>query len=222
MRERSTITVEAPSKVKILQATIAALLIAIVILFTVVLPAEYAFDPLGTGTALGLTGLAETGADAAVSAPGAGAGSAPTSEAPVMKGAFIAQPSRYKIDSREIKLESGAGIEIKYHMEKGAGMVYSWTATPKELLFFEFHAEPDTKPAGAPADYYESYEKDDQVGKSESHGTFIAPSTGIHGWFWENQTGVPVTVKLVTAGFYDQVVRYDNGARVPMQPMDPK
>jgi hypothetical protein len=68
-----------------------------------------------------------------------------------------------------------------------------------------------------------SYEKDDQVGKSESYGTFIAPSTGIHGWFWENQTGVPVTIKLVTAGFYDYIVRYDGGIRLPpLMPADPR
>ncbi len=98
-------------------------------------------------------------------------------------------------------------------MEKGAGMVYSWTATPKELIFYEFHAEPDVKPAGASEDYYESYEKDDQVGKSQSNGTFIAPNTGIHGWFWENQTGVPVTIKLVTAGFYDYIMDYTGGVK---------
>jgi hypothetical protein len=210
MTERNGTVLEAPSKVRILQATIVAMLVAMVVLFTAILPAEYGFDPLGTGAALGLTDLAEAGADSAAGAP-------------VLTNSFIAQPSGYKVDSREIPLESGQGIEIKYHMEAGAGMVYSWTVTPKELLFYELHAEPDEKPAGAPEDYYLSYEKDDQVGKSESYGTFIAPSTGIHGWFWENQTGVPVTIKLVTAGFYDYIVRYDGGIRLPpLMPADPR
>ena len=63
-----------------------------------------------------------------------------------MKGAFIAQPKRYKIDSREIKLAAGEGVEIKYNMKKGAGLIYSWSASDK--LLFEFHGEPNVKPAG--------------------------------------------------------------------------
>ena len=86
----------------------------------------------------------------------------------------MAQPESYKVDSRELKLGIGEGMEIKYHMPKGSGMVYSWKATGNVL--FEFHGEPDVKPVGASEDYYESYEKDD-VGKKESHGMFTAPCT---------------------------------------------
>jgi hypothetical protein len=218
MMNTSATPMESASKAKILQATVIAMAVAIVLLFTAVLPAEYGIDPTGAGAALGLTGLAAAG----VEDPGGVATAGPVIEAPTIKGAFIAQPTGYKIDSREIPLESGQGVEIKYHMEKGAGMVYSWTATPKELIFYEFHAEPDEKPAGASEDYYESYEKDDQVGVSESHGTFIAPNTGIHGWFWENQTGVPVTIKLVTAGFYDYIMDYTGGMKKVVMPQDPK
>ena len=46
-----------PSKQKLAKATIVAALVAIVILFVAVLPAEYGIDPLGTGAALGLTSL---------------------------------------------------------------------------------------------------------------------------------------------------------------------
>ena len=166
---------------------------------------------------MGLTGLAAAGEETGTTTSG------PVLEAPTIKGTFVSQPKRYKIDSREIKLGLGEGVEIKYHMEKGAGMVYSWIVSPaNEKVFYEFHAEPDEKPAGAGEDYYESYELDDQVGKSESHGTFIAPNTGIHGWFWENATGVPVTVKLVTAGFYDYIVDYTSGIALPVEPADPK
>lgn len=212
----------AHSKSKIFQATLIAMAIAGVLLLVAVLPAEYGIDPLGAGKALGLTSLAEAGTDAAAALAAGGGTTGPVLEAPTIKGAFIPQPNGYKIDSREIKLESGDGVEIKYHMEKGAGMVYSWIVTPKELVFYEFHAEPDEKPAGAGEDYYESYDLDDQVGKSEYHGTFIAPNTGIHGWFWENQTGVPVTIKLVTAGFYDYIIDYTSGIALPVQPADPQ
>jgi hypothetical protein len=85
-------------------------------------------------------------------------------------------------------------------MERGAGMVYSWKSNGP--VMFEFHGEPDQKPD---PDYYDSYELDDTVGKTESHGAFTAPSTGIHGWFWENKGDQVVNVVLHTAGFYDSV-----------------
>lgn len=222
MMNTSETPIEVASKGKLLQATTIAIAVALVLLFAAILPAEYGIDPTGIGAKLGLTGLAASGVESGTAAEG-GEAAGPVIQAPTIKGTFVAQPKRYKIDSREITLGFGEGVEIKYHMEKGAGMVYSWTVTPaNEKVFYEFHAEPDEKPAGAGEDYYESYEKDDQVGRSDQHGTFIAPNTGIHGWFWENQTGVPVTVKLVTAGFYDYIVDYSQGIAMPVQPADPK
>jgi hypothetical protein len=221
MMNTNAAPMEGPSKGRLLQATAIAVAVALALLFTIILPAEYGIDPTGIGARLGLTGLAAAGVESAATAGDAAAG--PVIEAPTIKGTFIAQPKRYKIDSREIKLGLGEGVEIKYHMEKGAGMVYSWMVTPpNEVVFYEFHAEPDEKPVGAGDDYYESYELDNKVGKSQSHGTFIAPNTGIHGWFWENATGVPVTVTLVTAGFYDYIVDYTSGIALPVQPADPK
>ena len=47
-------TDELPSSAQLLRSTIIALVAAIVILVTVILPAEYAIDPTGIGRALGL------------------------------------------------------------------------------------------------------------------------------------------------------------------------
>ena len=47
----------APSKQSLLKATGVALVVAIIVLTTAVLPAEYGIDPLGTGKALGLSGI---------------------------------------------------------------------------------------------------------------------------------------------------------------------
>ena len=99
-------------------------------------------------------------------------------------------------------------------------MVYSWTANRN--VQYELHGEPDVKPAGAGEDYFESYEKDDAEGKKESHGTFTAPSTGIQGWFWDNESGGPVTVKLVTAGFYDYILQNKDDVKTRLRPTDPK
>ena len=212
---------QAPSKGQILKATLLAIVVAMVISFTVVLPAEYGIDPLHTGAALGLLTLSKTPAAPANSRSAAPAGRAAVEEeAPVIKGVFVSQPGRYKVDSRELILGVGDGIEIKYHMQKGSGMVYSWTANRK--VQYEFHGEPDVKPAGAGEDYFESYQKDDAAGQSESHGTFTAPSTGIEGWFWDNESDGPVTIKLVTSGFYDYILQNKDDVKTRLQPSDPK
>jgi len=224
----SITAVEAPSKKQILAASGLAALIAVIIFFTIVMPAELGKDPIHTGAALGLMNLskpvsaAATAAtatiDATPAAPTLEAGAA--GEAPTIKGTFVAQPDGYKIDSRELKLGPGEGLEIKYHMQKGAGMVYSWTANAKVL--YEFHGEPDVKPAGATEDYFESYEKDDAVGKKQSNGTFTSPSTGIQGWFWDNESRAPVTVKLFTAGFYDYILQNKDDVKTRLQPTELK
>ncbi len=214
-------TLESPSQRQILRATGIAILIAAIICVTIVLPAEYGIDPLHTGAALGLLSLSKATANAAPAATAVSVAEAPAEiQAPVIKGVFVSQPGSYKVDSRELTLGPGEGIEIKYHMQKGSGMVYSWTANRN--VEYEFHGEPDVKPAGAGEDYFESYEKDDAQGKKESHGTFTAPSTGIQGWFWDNESPAPVTIKLVTAGFYDYILQNKDDVKTRLQPTDPK
>jgi hypothetical protein len=51
-------------------------------------------------------------------------------------------------------------------------------------------------PTRNPKDYYDSYELDNTVGRDQSNGWFTAPSTGIHGWFWENKGDKEVELHL--------------------------
>ncbi len=189
--ENNTPKVEAPSMTTIVKATVVALVVAAIVLFTTILPAEYGIDPLGAGAALGLVNLS--------TAEGADAGATP---APVQSGVSVTQPNIYKVDSRDFEIYPGEGFEFKYRMEKGAVMVYSWKADGK--LESEFHGEPDVKPN---KDYYESYDLD-KVGREQSFGSFTAPSTGIHGWFWENRGFKAVKLRLTTAGFYSAGKQY--------------
>jgi len=206
IEEKNLPAVEARSKGAIVKATIIALAVALLILFTAVLPAEYGVDPLKTGKALGLTGLSKAADTTA-------AGRA----TPVQTGIFTAQPKIYKVDSEDLSLLPGEGVEIKYHMLKGAGMVYAWKATGK--VMFEFHGEPDQKPK---PDYFESYELDDKVGQDHSYGAFTAPSTGIHGWFWQNKEKKPVQIHLTTAGFYDSAKMLADGEAEELTSEDAK
>jgi hypothetical protein len=187
---------EAPSKAAILKATAIALAAALVILFVAVLPAEYGIDPLHTGRLLGLTGISK----AAEPAPAAARAT------PAATGIYKSETATYKVDSEDLALTPGEGVEIKYHMQKGAAMLYAWKATGP--VQFEFHGEPDQKPN---KDYFESYELENKVGRDHSYGSFTAPTTGIHGWFWENKTKKEVMIHLTTAGFYDSAKMYSDG-----------
>src|SRR5437016_1462714 len=118
-------SLDAPSKSAILKATGVALVVALLFLFVAVLPAEYGIDPLKTGKILGLTGISAGVSDnnakgRAVVTPAAG-----------QSGGNTPQPRIYKVDSQDFQLRPGEGVEMKYHMEKGAGMVYAWKADGK-------------------------------------------------------------------------------------------
>jgi hypothetical protein len=232
---KNSMQADAPSTRTLLTATAVAFVAAAAILMAFVLPAEYGIDPLRTGRALGLTDLAtatgqpEKPAAAAASSPPAGQTRtfinpvlvpSPTGDAPTMRDAFIAQPGPFQFDSREITMAPAEGLEIKYNMKKGAGLVYSWTASA--TLSYEFHGEPDVKPKGREGtDYYESYELNDKTGDTHGYGTFVAPSTGIHGWFWENKSDKPVTLKLVSSGFFDWIMQNRKNKHTALTPMDP-
>ena len=172
-----------------------ALLVAALVLLTTVLPAEYGLDPFGTGERLGLMALAEA-ADAPVDQPtivSSGPGKIATPQARV-----------YKVDSREFQLEPSEGMEFKYHIERGGGLVYTWTATVE--VEYEFHGEPEGGPAGA----YESYELS---AGAKGAGNFTAPFTGIHGWYWVNKSPNPITVTLTSAGFYTGATEFRRDKR---------
>lgn len=193
--EEKLIEAQAPSEGAILRAVLIALAIAIVLLFTAILPAEYGIDPLGTGKVLHLSGISQSDSNSGGRAT------------PANAGIYTLTPATYKVDTEEIGLHPNEGFEIKYHMQKGATLVFAWKADG--LLQFEFHGEPDVKPK---PDYFESYLLDNRLGKRESYGSFTAPSTGVHGWFWQNKTKDDVRMHLSVSGFFDAAKMYEAGA----------
>jgi hypothetical protein len=222
---------EPPSRRSVLLMMGCATLVAGALLTCVILPAEYAIDPLGTGKALGLTAMTSVNPSKRASRPDviAGASINPVllsardtsrwGESAVVQGAYIAQQQRLNVDSREVVLEPGEGMEIKYHMSRGGGLVYSWTATAPVL--FDFHAEPDVKPTGEdPGSYSESYARDDTRGTDQFNGTLIAPSAGIQGWYWENTTPGAIRIRLVASGFFDWIYQNRNEQTTRLRPTD--
>ena len=168
-----------PSKGTLAKATGVALVVAAIVLVTIVLPAEYGIDPLGFGAATGLIGLSQTTPPPIVASE---------------SGPVRPQPADYKVDTRQFTLEPFGGyVQYKYELEPGATMVYTWTATGE--INFDFHTEPEGRPASAS----DSFERGTA---SEGRGSYVAPYAGIHGWFWENDEEDVVTVTITTAGFY--------------------
>lgn len=177
----------APSLRTLALASALSLLSAIAILLVAVLPAEYGIDLLGTGRAFGFSALSQPLA-ASIPVPPPGGALVPALQGPV--GIY---PGEYKVDSREFVLGPYEYVEYKYHLAKDATMLFSWAADGD--VVHDFHGDPD----GAPANAAQSFDK---LPRRRADGAFVAPFTGIHGWFWENPGGETITVRLTTAGFY--------------------
>jgi hypothetical protein len=146
-------------------------------------------DPLGTGDALGLSALAGTAASEDAVPPPQG-----EKVIPVREGPFALYPAQFKVDSRELVLGPYEYVEYKYHLEKDATMLFSWRATGD--VMHDFHGDPEGQPSSTSAKSF------DTRPRREADGSFEAPFTGIHGWYWENLGGEPITVRVTTAGFY--------------------
>jgi len=114
---------------------------------------------------------------------------------PIRSGADFPVTMAFARDTRTFKIAPLDGVEFNYRMEKGGTMVYSWKAS--DSLAWDFHGEPK----GAKPGFAESYASGE--GK-EGNGGFMAPTSGIHGWFWQNPSDKPVTVTLKTAGHFTE------------------
>lgn len=174
-----------PTTKQLNRATLIAAAVAGALLVTVVMPAEYGVDPVGTGRILGLTAMGEAKKEANTEAA-----FKPTivEELPT-EGAATAQSQKV-----QITLAPGEGQEVKADMRGGDSFEYQWATGGPEVRF-ELHGEEK----GAAADAYTSYEKGTSAGAS---GKFTAPFDGTHGWFWRNRTDGPVTITVVAKGTF--------------------
>jgi hypothetical protein len=125
--------------------------------------------------------------------------------APTVRGPAAVYPGSFKTDSTEFVLGPYEFVEYKYHLEQGASMLYSWKATVP--VIHEFHGDRD-----GTIDEPVSYDKRDTRGES---GSFAAPFSGIHGWYWENPGAESVTISVASAGFYTSAIEFrsDNTRR---------
>lgn len=172
-------------------------MIAVVITFAAILPAEYNQDPLGLGR---VTGLSRLWAPEEVVVP---------SDAP--SGTLARrEPAMPRKDSFEITLApDGAedrrnSLEFKVKMNKGSVLVYTWRADPlpvPEDLMFDFHGHTVADTSNdkvSVADY-------ERGNGGEANGSLISPIDGIHGWYFRNRSNQNVTISLELAGYYELI-----------------
>jgi hypothetical protein len=212
---------ELPSTAQLIKSTIIAFVVAIVLLFTVVLPSEHAIDPTGIGRMLKLTEMgeikkqlaAEAEADRKMDqqlqqqAPGqpekkSGLGSflagliiTPAHAQERGQPIRLAQAAAAKTDEITVTLKPSEGVEYKMTMKKGAKANFVWTVEGG-VVNYDMHGTPWTR-------IEKSYKKGRSVAKHE--GVLEAAFDGTHGWFWRNRGTAPVTVKLKTSGDYSDL-----------------
>jgi hypothetical protein len=203
-----------PSSRKLLRSTLIAALTAIVLLATVILPAEYGVDPTGIGRVLGLTKMGEikmqlareAAADALVDSstgvPAANRPASSPSSLPIAPRDTVVAPTSVATagmaDTVEVTLRPGQGREIKLAMKKGARVAYSWS-TDRGVVNYDTHADRSEPPAIK----YHGYAKGQST--PSDTGELVAAFDGMHGWFWRNRTSESLTVTLRTSGEYTEL-----------------
>jgi hypothetical protein len=166
---------------KILIATLITLVIAVIVLVTTVLPAEFNLDPLKTGKLLGIAGMSEE----------------------QLVGALNRQDLPYQQDTYKTTLAPFERFEYKYRLEQGGTLLFDWQATGE--LIFDLHSEKD---GVDPQKYSPSF---DQRQSSGEKGSYTALFPGIHGWYFENRSINEVELTLNTVGFYSQSTEFREG-----------
>lgn len=167
---------QTPPTAALIKSTAIALVVAIIVLISIILPAEYNIDPTGVGEKLGLTALAT-----------------PAIIENKSENTIEIKPKQSS-DSVDVVVPAGRGVEFKFSMQKFHKMTYEWT-TNGEPLYFDLHGEPEGDTTG----YFESYAI---ATLAEMKGSFTAPFSGAHGWYWKNKSSNPVSVRLNVNGEY--------------------
>ncbi|MCK6264503.1 transmembrane anchor protein [Vibrio sp. ZSDE26] len=208
---------ELPTTKQLVHSTFIALATAIVLLITVILPAEYSLDPTGVGKVLGLTEMGEIKAQLAQEAEEDQANNVSVAATKTLQNEAVigepeVAPQQFEVTSPKpevaiavepvwkdkimLSLKPGQGAEVKLVMEKGQVAQFKWTSKGGPVNY-------DTYGDGNGNSI--SYEKGRGVPNDE--GELVAAFTGNHGWFFRNRNDKVVMVILRTNGDYAEMKR---------------
>ena len=173
------------SNKSLLLSTLAALFMAIILYFFIILPAEFNIDPSGIGKRLGLTKLSENTVTNTSS----------EFEKSAANDAHQLIQLPHREDEINITIPAGKGIEYKFTLNQYGRLKYDWKTTDQSKLYFDFHGEPKGDKTG----FFESYTI---ATAKQMNGTMTMPFDGVHGWYWKNSTDSDIVVNLITTGQY--------------------
>ena len=207
---------ELPSTAQLIKSMVLALIAAVVILVTIVLPAEHAIDPTGIGRMLKLTQMGEIRQQLAAEAEADRIKDQQQQPAPQPEkrsglmdrlAALIISPAAAqdrivvaqaaaKKEELTITLKPTEGVEYKLIMVKGAAVQFDWMVEGG-VVNYDMHGTP--KGSGKETSYKT------ERGVAKQRGTLTAGFDGSHGWFWRNRGTQPVTIKLKVEGAYSDL-----------------
>ena len=191
---------ELPTTEKLIKSTIIAVVVAVVLLVTVVMPAEYGVDPTGVGSVLGLKKMGEIKASLTedVKKEKVEKVEATLKPKPIVVVEEVVSENKTKTLSHEktVTLKNNESIEIKLVMLKDGVVKYHWKSSGGKVSY-DVHG--DSKKLDI---NYHAYAK----GISGAmNGTMIASFDGSHGWWWRNRTGETLTITLKVDGEYNDI-----------------
>lgn len=200
---------QAPSAKRLVLSVVGAAVVALLILVTVVLPAEYGIDPTGVGNALGLTALRPPARTLEVADPLAGNEGVreveiPEFGAPVpLPNPEVHQPQGTGPETRTltITIPPDQETEIKTVLAANKVITYSWQVD-RGTVYCDFHGH---DPA-AGQEFFVRYEEHQEG--SSAGGSLVAPFGGEHGWYWLNYNEHPVTITLTVTGYFEEIKDY--------------
>lgn len=157
---------------------------AIAVLF--VLPAETGWDPTGVGAATGLVKIAEPDNEELER----GMARMETEDVLLLSDTRpAAEPG--VTDVWEYELAPYESVEFKYTAPEDARIAFRWRSSAP--LNYDMHSHPFE----GGVELTESFGVSDAA---EMQGIYIAPFTGIHGWYWQNRSTDNVIVRLEASG----------------------
>jgi hypothetical protein len=198
------------SSKRLVLGSVAAVIVAILLLVTVVLPAQYGIDPTGLGNAMGLTALNTPATQSfeitdiiggnevvrTVEIPDAGEPTPLPNPAVFQQGNDDAHT-----ETIEVPIGPFEETEIKLVMTGGKMILFEWVVD-QGTIYSDYHGH---DPALG-NEFWVRYRE--QMEGSGGDGSLVAPFDGEHGWYWVNYNEHPVTVTLTVAGYFDDIIDY--------------
>jgi len=182
----------------------------LLLLLTIVLPAEYGVDPLGTGQLLGLNAInAEPTRTIEISDVIGGNEQLTEVEIPdfgdpvPLPNPAVHQDETIPSETRTLQIPIGPEqeTEIKTVLGEGKVILYSWEVDRGDI-YSDFHGHaPEFGP-----EFFVRYEEHQEG--SGNDGSLVAPFSGEHGWYWLNYNEFPVIVTLTVNGYFDDIIDY--------------